>query len=205
VSSSTPSRSSPTASSPRGSIKLFERAPLLRSIGIPGAAAHPVPAALARVEALALHELDTEAPFEHTIELLASPHLAQLRRFEVTNGRLDDRGGRALRAAGAARAAALARAGRLPGVEPAATGRAAAADDGRGSRLPAPRRAPARAARLRARRGRPAGAHRPTDLPLFAEGLPEGIIKAIIDYRERTGVGLAVGKTAVERIARRRA
>jgi uncharacterized protein (TIGR02996 family) len=69
--------------------QLFSRAPLLRSIGMPGAAARAIPAAMARITSLALHELGTDND-DAAASIAASPHVSQLRRLEITNGRLDD-------------------------------------------------------------------------------------------------------------------
>jgi uncharacterized protein (TIGR02996 family) len=69
--------------------QLFSRVPLLRSIGMPAAAAHAIPAAMGRVTALALHELGSDYDGE-AASIAASPHLSRLRRREITNGRLDD-------------------------------------------------------------------------------------------------------------------
>ncbi len=70
--------------------QVFSHAPLLRSIGMPGAAAHAIPAAMARVTSLALHELGADND-DNAAWIAASPHLSRLRRLEITNGRLDDR------------------------------------------------------------------------------------------------------------------
>jgi uncharacterized protein (TIGR02996 family) len=70
--------------------QLFSRAPLLRSIGMSGAAAHAIPASMARVTSLALHELGADND-DNAAAIAASPHLSRLRRLEITNGRLDDR------------------------------------------------------------------------------------------------------------------
>jgi uncharacterized protein (TIGR02996 family) len=70
--------------------QLFSRAPLLRSIGMPGATAHAITAAMARVTSLALHELGSDND-DNAAAIAASPHLSRLRRLEITNGRLDDR------------------------------------------------------------------------------------------------------------------
>ncbi|HEY1550809.1 MAG TPA: TIGR02996 domain-containing protein [Kofleriaceae bacterium] len=69
--------------------QLFSRAPLLRSIGMPAAAAHAIPTAMDRVTSLALHELGTDNDGA-AASIAALPHLSQLRRLEITNGVLDD-------------------------------------------------------------------------------------------------------------------
>jgi uncharacterized protein (TIGR02996 family) len=75
--------------------ELFTRAPLLQSLGIRGRLLHDgVPAGFARLDTLALHELG--APYDLTLDdtpelvdtLVASPYVAQLRRLDITNGRL---------------------------------------------------------------------------------------------------------------------
>jgi len=73
--------------------ELFARAPLLRSLGVRGAVIdRPLPACVARLDALALHELGASRfmDADHIAAFTASPHVARLRRLEITNGRLDD-------------------------------------------------------------------------------------------------------------------
>jgi uncharacterized protein (TIGR02996 family) len=220
--------------------ELLARAPLLRSIGLPGIAAHPMPPAIARLDALALHELGANGTDETTFEVLTSPHLARLRRLEVTNGRLGARavaamcehpapldhlrldasfpypspvdyqdGDQAVAWLAAAPARAVLRSLVLAGFRVSSLQPLAALprlhtvvlhDCQVSGELPL-----GLPASVHVTRDPPAPTSRPTYAAMFTEALPAGFIQAIVEYRQLTDTGLAEAKTAVERIARRRA